>query len=40
VIPDEPALRGLRVHAQAAVADPAAVQGLALTPGLTVVLER
>jgi hypothetical protein len=40
VIPDEPALRGLRVHAQAAVADAAAVQGLSLTPGLTVVLER
>jgi len=40
VLPDEPALRGLRVHAQAAVGDAAAVQGLALTPGLTVVLER
>jgi hypothetical protein len=38
VLPANPAITGLSIHGQAAVLDPGAVQGIALTPGLRIVI--
>jgi hypothetical protein len=40
VLPDAPALRGLPVHGQAFLADAAAPQGVSLSAGLTLLLDR
>jgi len=40
IVPDLPALRGLAVHTQVLLADPTAAQGIALSAGLTLILDR